>query len=133
MWLYISNWYTHYKKWKSVFYKGPPFSSDCPNSISWDMIPQQNPGIWLADIQNISSSGLDTDVKNLSTNLVSNSPLPPPNAAIISNVPSIASKHGLPIHMPQNTSGSLSMHGGIGTIPKPSQIPNSKVWMKAME
>lgn len=51
MWLYIADWYHQYNKWKNVFYKGSAISSACSN-ISWDMIPDQNPGIWLSDIQN---------------------------------------------------------------------------------
>ena len=51
MWLYIADWYHQYNKWKNVFYRGSQITSDCSN-IKWDMIPDQNPGIWLSNVQN---------------------------------------------------------------------------------
>lgn len=47
MWLYLANWYNAkgYNNWKPVYCRAniPP---DC-GRLSWDMVPYQQPGIWL--------------------------------------------------------------------------------------
>jgi hypothetical protein len=60
MWLYIADWTTNYGKWKSVFCKASSFPS-C-SSITWDMVGDQSPGIWLGDTVNNLRVAFQTEV-----------------------------------------------------------------------
>jgi hypothetical protein len=51
MWLYVADWTTNFGRWKSVFSKSPAFPT-CSAGVKWDMVPDQCPGIWLADTVN---------------------------------------------------------------------------------
>jgi hypothetical protein len=56
MWLYVADWYNSsgYSKWKSVYYRGPPVDRRNKKTcdVTWDSIPEQQPGIWMSDTQN---------------------------------------------------------------------------------
>ena len=52
VWLNVQNWYHNYAKWKNIFYKGAPISTECSTSLTWDRIVDQFPGLWFGDIQN---------------------------------------------------------------------------------
>jgi hypothetical protein len=51
MWIYVADWNTNYGKWKALFCKSPTFPT-CSDSVKWDMVANQCPGVWLGDTTN---------------------------------------------------------------------------------
>lgn len=47
MWLNVGNWYKNYGFWKHVYHHGSETKASCTDSLSWDSIQTQSPGIWM--------------------------------------------------------------------------------------
>jgi len=47
MWLKVDNWYKNYGQWKHVYHQGTETIKACTDSMQWDSIQRQVPGIWM--------------------------------------------------------------------------------------